>query len=60
MEKSIPKTGSKKGVPPYSNGGQFTSVHMPGGPWSMNLACAFLKQETIVRATIEALFENLA
>ena len=36
------------------------AVHMPGGPWSTNLACAFLKQETNVRPAIEALLENLA
>ena len=33
---------------------------MSGGSWSSRLACAFLRQETIVRATIEALIEILA
>ena len=33
---------------------------MSGGPWSSSLACAFLRQETVVRAAVEALFEILA
>ena len=35
-------------------------IPMSGGPWSGRLACAFLGQETIVRATFEALFEIIA
>ena len=35
-------------------------MSMSGGPWSSSLACAFSRQETVVRATVEALFEILA
>ena len=33
---------------------------MPPGPWSGALACALYKQEAVVRATVEALFEIFA
>ena len=36
------------------------SIHRPGGPWRSSLACALFKQETVVWATVEALFEILA
>ena len=35
-------------------------IPMPPGPWSGALACALYKQETIVRAAVEALFEFFA
>ena len=36
------------------------SITMSGGSRGGGLACALYKQETIVRTTFEALFENLA
>ena len=33
---------------------------MPGGSWRGSLACARYKQETVVRAAVEAAFEILA
>ena len=33
---------------------------MPPDPWSGALACALYKQETVVRAVVEALFEIFA
>ena len=36
------------------------AIPMPPGPWSGALACALYKQETVVRAAVEALFEIFA
>ena len=35
-------------------------IPMPGGSRRSGLACALFRQETVVRATVEALFEILA
>ena len=35
-------------------------IPMPPGPWSGALACALYKQETVVRAAVEAPFEIFA
>ena len=50
---SIPKTCSKKVGPRISG-----TIDKPGDPLGTNPVCAFFKHETIVRATIEALFEK--
>ena len=36
------------------------AIHRPGGSQRGSLACALFRQETVVRATVEALFEILA
>ena len=36
------------------------TIRMSGGSWRSSLVCALFKQETVVRATVEALFEILA
>ena len=36
------------------------SIHTPGGSWRSSLACALYREETLVRAAVEALFEILA
>ena len=35
-------------------------IRRPGGPWRRSLACALFRQETVVRAAVEALFEILS
>ena len=60
MKKGVSKNASKKGAPPKSNKCLYGSIHRSGGSRRGGLACALYKQETIVRATFEALFEILA
>ena len=57
VKKRIPKIASKKGYPPRL---KQVTLTMSGAPWSSSLACAFPRQETVVRAAVEALFEILA
>ena len=45
---------SKKGAPSRL---EQESIHKPGGSRRSSLACALYRQETVVRAAVEALFE---
>ena len=56
LRKMCLKNGSKK-VPRQSQTAPYSN---PGGSRRSSLACALFKQETVVRATVEALFELLA
>ena len=50
----------QKSDQPQSNKTLFPGREMSGGPWSSSLARALFRQETVVRAAVEALFEILA
>ena len=56
-EKEGSKNGFKKRFPARR---KQLPIPGSGGPWSSSLACALFGQETVVRATVEALFEIAA